>query len=633
MVEPTIKKYNFKDIDKHVDFSVYDTVTTICDKFKNRKDSISNCFALKRISTALKYFDVLFDHKKINQTTNTKEIFVHFCMHTYRNFLDDLIHCIKEHADNEQLENIKYTLINKYGLKQCDLARCIILKRHYRETTKENKNINEAESDIQFDFYCGCYDRIHHLFFHLFSMGLRMKPTEIPHFDDSDETDTISSCVDKVFSQFRDLAHKRRNECKFEFSRYNEQNNKYNLQTTTDVSTREGLLETNETFLDGMYRFIQHNNNITENQLNELKQYITTNEYDSDVIYDEIDSLPTCNIYNNIKNKLCLQLIAEYTRNIELSTNSFSTGFVFFYWKHYKTITKKEIGDRLNGYSPSQLFILPEFKSLKEEILYTGLVSLQLWNKDVVFKGDHYHRSERVKNIRRVENENHHDIIENAPISSSHLYTIILYCDFSELSSLFSGTFRKKQEFEQIQSLKTRQSKFYHFSKGLVEAVTDFGTNGRTYSGGECGPFYCGLKIIINIPSFSIYLKGPCSTTMDFEIAINFGTRDGMMLSFQNDQWHEGMQQNFFDCSFISNYIAENERLFIASEKRLRLEKIIIIESAKNYEDFAHAFHAFDHMISGVDASRIGEISKSDVLILDKMISSKLKMQTNGKKK
>merc|ERR1712032_1372329 len=97
-----------------------------------------------------------------------------------------------------------------------------------------------------------------------------------------------------------------------------------------------------------------------------------------------------------------------------------------------------------------------------------------------------------------------------------------------------SSSFRKKHETETLTSLKERNSRYYHLSKLVIEAVNAFGING--VNDGEYGPFHCGLNCVLNIPSFAIYLKGPCSTSKDIEISINFAKRDGVIISLQNDK-------------------------------------------------------------------------------------------------
>eukprot|EP01084_Bolivina_argentea_P088958 160612_1 len=310
-------------------------------------------------------------------------------------------------------------------------------------------------------------------------------------------------------------------------------------------------------------------------------------------------------------------------------------GYTFFYWEHFKTNTKKKFGEILDGYSPAELFVTPHFQSLKQEILESGYVSFKQWNEKIVFKADEFYKTNKVKEMscKEIRWGMDHGIKQYELILVSHLQCIIIYCDWSELCTLFSSTFRKRHEFEPLELLKKRHSKFHYFGKGLVEAVLDFGICGGSYeiqySDGEGGPFYSGVSLVMNIGSFSIYLKGPCSTSKDIEIAMNFAKRDGIIISFQNDVFFEGAYQRLFDCSWISHYTDENERLFISGYRRLRIETIRIIESGNNYKNFVHAFNVFDQMISGVDRDEYDEmgITATDSKILDEMINNKLRIK------
>eukprot|EP01084_Bolivina_argentea_P088957 160607_1 len=308
-------------------------------------------------------------------------------------------------------------------------------------------------------------------------------------------------------------------------------------------------------------------------------------------------------------------------------------GYTFFYWEHFKTNTKKKFGEILDGYSPAELFVTPHFQSLKQEILESGYVSFKQWNEKIVFKADEFYKTNKVKEMscKEIRWGMDHGIKQYELILVSHLQCIIIYCDWSELCTLFSSTFRKRHEFEPLELIKKRHSKFYHFGKGLVEAVHDFGSDNENWppESREHGPFYCGLKKVMNIGFFSIYLKGPCSTSKDIEIAMNFAKRDGIIISFQNDVFFEGAYQRLFDCSWISHYTDENERLFISGYRRLRIETIRIIESGNNYKNFVHAFNVFDQMISGVDRDEYDEmgITATDSKILDEMINNKLRIK------
>eukprot|EP01084_Bolivina_argentea_P299260 515819_1 len=614
-------------------------------KVINENCDIVSCTYLKRLAMGLKYYNLLVNDNTFTQTKETKQLFVQYCNEKYTQFLDDFAHCLGEHGDTAQLLAIYSELTNKYKLKQCDLSKCNKLIRHYelrenKHDTKDNVKEND-EIEANFNFYCDCYDLFHHQFFHLFRLGLRINPATFNQNSIDQKQDADSWCADKIFAKSCDLIRNRR-KCALDLKilRYNEPNNKYNWSVNygqpEPYASPSQLSETN-TFLDDMYRFIEENTTIEIEKFVQLKHCVVDNEYDSDALQDDFNDFTDngSNIRNIIENETYSFLIQSFVRNIRLASVAFSTGFIYFYWDYFKFLTEKEMGDKLSGYSPSQLFVLPHFANLKLEILISGFVSITQWNNKIILKGNSYHQTETSKNIKckigTQTTDSHHEIPYEDPISPQHLYCIILYTDWSKLSCFFSGTFRKKHEYESLQSLKSRHSKFYHFSKGLVEAVNDFGIRGYGDKGiEERGPFYTGITTAIKIPSFVIYLKGPCSTTKIIEVAINFATRDGIVLSFQNDQIYEGYYQRFLDCSWISKYSDENERIFIAGNKRLRVESLRIIESRKNYELFVQACVMFDHMISGVGTAGQDRYdgfdtnSSEHVLILDKLINNKM---------
>lgn len=316
-------------------------------------------------------------------------------------------------------------------------------------------------------------------------------------------------------------------------------------------------------------------------------------------------------------------------------SGSFSTGFVFYYWPYFKGLESRGIDGRHHGHSYAELFVSECYASFKEEVISSGFVSMKEWKKQIVLKGNYYYDTKKVKNIYcktgRWDDNNHHGIKYKERISRHHLYAIIAYCDRSKLCTDFGATFRKNNEFEPLQLLKARNARYHHFSKLLVEIVQDFGINGRGRwedgkwddygDGSEPGPFYCGLSFVMKVPQFAIYLNGPCSTSKDIEIAINFAKRDGIIIQLQNQNAGDHAQRiRFFDPSFISNYSEENERLFMCSKYQLKLQSIRIIETATNYEIFMHSLYILDAMISAVSNKDI-KVKQSDIAILETLIN------------
>eukprot|EP01084_Bolivina_argentea_P043419 80010_1 len=562
----------------------------------NTKQASKDCSCWQRIGVGLKQYHLLCDVMPNNQDN-----FIYFCNEQYTNFLDDYIHVIKKHQND--LLIVSDELKHKYGVKACDIQTCTKLHSHFdREYENYMKNVTK-----EYRFYSQCYDQCHFYLFHLYDMGYRIEPTII----NNDENNTT---YDTVFATTRDLLQNRVDHLTnvLNIQRYRQENNKYNIQLTIDENKTKDQVE-EITFIEQIYNSIETNKDkIDANMIKSLRNFINDNEYDTDAVLNDLDDLKAgSNTLNYIKNESCIDLMTTYIRNLNLSATSFSTGYIFYYWTHCKQQTNKSLGDRLNGYSVAELYVPQHYSSLKIEILQSSFLGAAQWQENIVLKADKYNDTEEVKQMT-CNGEQKHDISAGEHISKQHLYSIILYCDWSKLCSEFSGTFRKRTSFESLRSLKSRHSKYYWFGKLLVETVNDFGTIGLK----ERGPFYCGMSIVLNIPSFAIYLKGPCSTSKEMAVSLNFAKRDGIVIQLQNDSGN-GSRQRFLDCSFVSNYVEEAEMLFIAGDYRLRIESIRIIETAQNFQKFFCSFYLFDCMISGVRNYEF-KISSSDKKILSR---------------
>eukprot|EP01084_Bolivina_argentea_P106954 191267_1 len=84
------------------------------------------------------------------------------------------------------------------------------------------------------------------------------------------------------------------------------------------------------------------------------------------------------------------------------------------------------------------------------------------WNENVVFKAMEYYQTEKVKQMKCDEDfmePEQYDMEANTRISLDNICCIILYCDMTGLCTHFSGSFRKKNEFETLGALKRRHQK------------------------------------------------------------------------------------------------------------------------------------------------------------------------------
>ena len=195
----------------------------------------------------------------------------------------------------------------------------------------------------------------------------------------------------------------------------------------------------------------------------------------------------------------------------------------------------------------------------------------------------------------------HYGISEGSPIGADHLRAICLYCDYTELSTKFSESFRKTDPFETLEIVKDRNASFWWMSKYLREAVEIFGDDGSNTAGDNYamqirGPFYCGVSFLALVPSFYISLKGPTSTTRILEVALTFSGNDGITLKMNNDE--AGKYTRFMDTGFISNYSYEDENLVFAASDPLELISIQITSTSQNFEPMLRPLHWFDFFLS-----------------------------------
>eukprot|EP01084_Bolivina_argentea_P306181 529038_1 len=262
-------------------------------------------------------------------------------------------------------------------------------------------------------------------------------------------------------------------------------------------------------------------------------------EYDTDVLFEDIKSsnVQSNIFYEFIDYKKYIDCIYSLIKYYNLTTVQFSTGMIFWYWKWYKNINDQQYhekqarayggGHDLSGYSITDLFVDPHYKTLKTEVLDSGFINIEEFNEFVIQKGDYYYESETIKKTICKEEDDplHYDIEYGNKLEKQHLYSLILYCDFTEFSKDFSSSFRSLKWSDSIKQIKDRNSKYYHTAKYLREIIQYYGVRGDGDYDEEIGkniniswgPFYTGMSVTLNMESFMIRLNAPTSTSKQIE--------------------------------------------------------------------------------------------------------------------
>eukprot|EP01083_Nonionella_stella_P046162 123586_1 len=309
------------------------------------------------------------------------------------------------------------------------------------------------------------------------------------------------------------------------------------------------------------------------------------------------------------------------------STGSFNIGLIFYYWPFYKSVKQLPVADvepdNVNdhgGYNVYELFVQQKYRSFKEEISNYDHVSVNAYHA-VVVKADLYRNTDIAKRLKAAESRSlHYDIAEGSPFNYEYLIALILYCDFSALCTDFSSTFRPTFAAESLESIKKRNQKYWWLSKLLRETVQIYGYCGYEHDEANTlqGPWYCGMTNMI-VANFVCRLCSPTSASQQFAVAVRFSGDKGIIMQLNNTS---SELLRGFDCSWISSFREEDERLFMGGSYRMQIESVRDMKTKMNYYPFFHALSYFDSMLSGTRME--GRVSKRDIVALKALMKQEV---------
>eukprot|EP01084_Bolivina_argentea_P281198 481082_1 len=601
-----------------VDLDIFDSKSDDCGK-----DFVCRC--TRRIITAIKYYQMLDLGK-----SEDREKFIIFYEDIYKHMLDDFIHLITRHHD--MLDKMYDFATKRMGLAKCNLKECFKQKRHNRD--REDEMELKDENDIRFVYPRDMMDAIHCYVLHIYDFGLAVHESQLQAFKQEAETKTYDGddlYRDDARAHLAQIVKQVKLQMQ-QFKRF-KQNNKYQFHYNT-------MHETDCEFMEGMYYYVT--------KMYKLKLFLLREEYDSDAILDDIkEDTDVSNVfYGGLdENKRDYDHIKEYVRAWKLSGQVFATGFTYYYWNYYKDNNFDEddfrnVNDR-SGYQKRELFVQSKHKNLKEEMLKNKIRPLK--NKSWMRSCTKLSKIKRTKHSKQLiaanrDNELHYDL-NGTEISDKHLLAVILYCDWTDLCTAFSRTFRRSKSYKPLSEARSKNAEYANWSKLLHEVVQYFGKNGESNGDDDenknednnklKGPFYCGLNKEKIIPSFNIRLCSPTSTSVKIEVAQTFGGSKGIILQFNNNGDHMSKKLMAFDCSWLSTYHEEHEMLFIGGYTRMKLESIITLhpDNPQNFQSLTEALFYFDCMLNGTWMDEYFDptsISNLHHTVLNEMIKKKL---------
>eukprot|EP01084_Bolivina_argentea_P004324 8226_1 len=628
-----------------VDMDVFQTNGTNCCGANNYDFNIKQCDHINRLIHGLMYY------QSINPSDNN---FTTFCVDIYKQLIDDHIHLVTKHS--QQLEAIHQQLVEDKRFGECSINECARIQRHYTDNRRNkrvsDKKISKSTYDAKSAFYAETFDSIHHYLFHLFHLGMRTKNNEHKsqnneHKSQNNEHKSQNNehksqnrsnnnnkygYKDYEFIRKQQIISEHRKHIPFLMNRFGTHNTKFNIQVNNDADFISANNDTEKIFTDSLFERIERGL-CSLDTIKKLYFFINDEEYDTDAFREDVevdDLLLKSNIYNEIENADKLfGLIKTHINEDTLCSSSFSTGLIFYYWDWYKNTKQFDDDEIFNmndhgGHAISSLYVNKKYNTFKQEILMH--IDIEEYNDLVLLKAQIHVSTKRAKQIRSDAQESdyrtsdfHYDIPNDAPLSISNLISLILYCDFSNLSTEFSATFRRNELYEPLCSIKSRNREFWWLSKTLRETVQCF--RDVQVARGD-GPFYSGVSMVMAIPEFCIRLCSPTSTSYHIEVAMNFATRDGMIIQLNNTGHYYASFLSFFKCSWISKYKEESEVLWFGGEYRINIQSIRIIETAQNFEPLFRSLYLFDCMCNGTNVWLSGMEAKThDAKVISSLLT------------
>eukprot|EP01084_Bolivina_argentea_P000583 1095_1 len=300
--------------------------------------SINKCGHTKRI------LDILSEYQFINNDDESAVIAL--CTQQYDSLVNDYIHLLEVHNSESDLDKILNLITDEYNFAECNLNNCALAVRCYRDRD-DNKKPN-TDYDAAFIFYQDILDQIHCFLFHLYDVGLRVKAKNLQVMENTDIVEN-KKWIDHAFANVCDIINDKKKQLQnmSGFSQRMSNTNKFTI----------GGDKMEETFMDGLLKFMQQNSNLSESDIKTLQSMFDEEEYESDAVnLDLRNDIKQSNIA--ILNKSFYNLTKQYVHLSKLHSNTFSIGYRFYYWNYY---AKRD--------DTANLFILRKYTNIKDETI------------------------------------------------------------------------------------------------------------------------------------------------------------------------------------------------------------------------------------------------------------------------
>eukprot|EP01084_Bolivina_argentea_P293720 505228_1 len=231
----------------------------------------------------------------------------------------------------------------------------------------------------------------------------------------------------------------------------------------------------------------------------------------------------------------------------------------------------------------SEILVLPKYKGIKEELMCNILSTLN--------KQQFYNEWKKAgMNAKSIYCKKHYPELTT---KQAIVFCLMVYCNFDTLQYEFSRTYRDNID---------QHNEFFHLARFLKVGINEWA--GTSISGGKVKQFYHGITEKLLFPDVTgqfatgVSFYCPVSTTSSLSVAMNFSNQgQGLIIEFGHG-WKLNSAK-YADVSWLSDYAAESERLFIAPQTPIQINNIFEPCTGYEFKSILKALAIADYIIHG----------------------------------
>eukprot|EP01083_Nonionella_stella_P109552 319577_1 len=243
--------------------------------------------------------------------------------------------------------------------------------------------------------------------------------------------------------------------------------------------------------------------------------------------------------------------------------NEYKFGFLFEYGYGLYLSTE---------YDENVVVVSPKYSTLKEEIISNPICNLSVDQFTTEYgKADAHFATNYCKQaFHRVKGNVH-----TYSFSVQHILSLMIYCNYNEFQYKLSKTYRANNGMD--------HTNFYQIGVYLKQSVRSFGT---TIRDGDISIFYHGISEALSFPAYVNHVRvyGPLSSTCSRTAATNFtNINHGIIIEFGDTKHAQSTSPKYFSCSWLSDFTAESEYLFLQNRASVQIHNIIDTKLGHEY--------------------------------------------------